>query len=43
MKAMENLLYIPFRFEEGGTKVIHYTPENYETKDKDLKIDCLEE
>lgn len=30
MKAMKDLLYIPFKFEEGGTRVIHYTPENYE-------------
>ena len=30
MKAMSNLLYIPFRFEDGGTQVIHYTPEEFE-------------
>ena len=30
--AMRDLLYIPFKFEEGGTKVIHYTPETYEPK-----------
>ena len=28
--AMDNLLYIPFQFEDGGTQVIHYTPESYE-------------
>lgn len=28
-KAMENLMYIPFEFENGGTRVIHYTPETY--------------
>lgn len=28
--AMSDLLYIPFEFENGGTRVIHYTPENYE-------------
>lgn len=27
MKAMENLMYVPFEFENGGTRVIHYTPE----------------
>lgn len=27
--AMKDLLYIPFRFEEGGTRVIHYSPEEY--------------
>ena len=30
MKAMKDLMYIPFKFEEGGTRVIHYTPESYE-------------
>lgn len=30
MKAMSDLLYIPFQFEDGGTKVIHYTPEAWE-------------
>ena len=29
-KAMSNLMYIPFEFENGGTRVIHYTPESYE-------------
>lgn len=28
-KAMKDLLYIPFKFETGGTQVIHYTPESY--------------
>ena len=28
--AMKELMYIPFRFEDGGTRVIHYTPEAYE-------------
>lgn len=28
--AMCDLLYVPFEFENGGTRVIHYTPENYE-------------
>ncbi len=30
MEAMKNFLYVPFRFEDGGTQVIHYTPESYE-------------
>ena len=30
--AMEDLLYVPFQFENDGTRVIHYTPELYETK-----------
>lgn len=29
MKAMSNLMYVPFEFENGGTRVIHYTPEIY--------------
>lgn len=28
-EAMNGLLHIPFRFEEGGTRVIHYSPEAY--------------
>ncbi len=31
-KAMEDLLYIPFKFENGGTRVIHYSPEGYTPK-----------
>ena len=31
--AMRDLMDIPFLFEEGGTRVIHYTPEMYEPKD----------
>lgn len=31
--AMKDLLYIPFEFEDGGTRVIHYTPEDYVPKD----------
>lgn len=27
--AMRDLMYIPFKFEDGGTRVIHYTPESY--------------
>lgn len=29
-EALSNLMYVPFEFEESGTRVIHYTPENYE-------------
>ena len=28
--AMKGLMEIPFKFENGGTRVIHYTPEPYE-------------
>ncbi len=27
--ALENLMYVPFEFENDGTRVIHYTPETY--------------
>ena len=26
---MEDLLYIPFKFEDSGTQVIYYGPEDY--------------
>ena len=29
-EAMKDLMYIPFKFENGGTRVIHYSPEEYE-------------
>lgn len=29
MKTMKDLLYVPFEFENGGTRVIHYSPESY--------------
>ena len=32
--AMRDLMYIPFEFENGGTRVIHYTPESYILEDK---------
>ena len=32
MEAMKELLYIPFRFEENGTQVIHYSPEMFQPK-----------
>lgn len=31
-EAMKNLMYIPFKFEDGGTRVIHYSPETYEPR-----------
>ena len=27
--AMSDLLHVPFKFEDAGTRVIHYTPELY--------------
>ena len=29
-KVMKDLMYIPFKFEDGGTRVIHYSPEEFE-------------
>ena len=31
-KTMEDLLYVPFQFENSGTRVIHYTAEMYEKR-----------
>ena len=28
-RAMGELMRVPFAFEDGGTRVIHYTPETY--------------
>ena len=28
-KALDNLLHVPFAFEDAGTDVIYYSPENY--------------
>ena len=33
-EAMRDLMYIPFSFEDGGTRVIHYSPEEYEMRDR---------
>ncbi|MFR3786118.1 MAG: kinase [Agathobaculum desmolans] len=35
-KAMDGLLYIPFQFENSGTQVIHYTPEDYVPKEQEV-------
>lgn len=32
-EAMKELMYIPFRFENGGTRIIHYSPEEFELKE----------
>lgn len=31
-EALQSLLFVPFCFENSGTRVIHYTPENYEPR-----------
>ena len=33
-EAMKDLMYIPFKFENGGTRVIHYSPEPYEVSNE---------
>lgn len=33
-EAMKDLMYIPFKFEDGGTRVIHYSPEEFELQNK---------
>ena len=34
--AMERLLYVPFEFENAGTRVIHYTPESYTPREENV-------
>lgn len=34
-EAMKDLLFVPFQFEDGGTRVIHYTPECYTPKEEE--------
>lgn len=34
-KAMKDLMYIPFEFENSGTTIIHYNPETYIPKEED--------
>ena len=31
--AMHNLLYVPFHFEDGGCRVLYYSPEDYGIKE----------
>ena len=34
LKKLSDLMFIPFKFEEMGTRVIYYSPETYSIKDK---------
>lgn len=36
-EAMKDLLYVPFHFEDGGTRVIRYTPESYVPKEEEVE------
>lgn len=33
-EAMRDLMNIPFKFEDGGTRVIHYSPEEFEFREE---------
>lgn len=37
LRAMKNLMYIPFEFEDGGTRVIHFSPETYVPRNEGQK------
>jgi len=37
LDEMKDIMYIPFKFENGGTRVIHYTPEEYIPKKEEKK------
>ena len=32
--ALSDLMYIPFRFENGGTSIVHYSPETYAPREE---------
>ena len=34
LEAMQGLIHVPFRFENGGTKVLYYTAESYEVQER---------
>lgn len=34
LQALGKLLYVPFQFETAGSRIIHYTPESYEPREK---------
>ena len=36
-RAMDQLLYVPFEFENYGTRVLHYTPESYEPGEREME------
>lgn len=35
-EAMKDLLHVPFNFEDGGTRIIHYTPEDYTPREDEV-------
>ncbi|MBQ7276492.1 MAG: kinase [Bacilli bacterium] len=38
-KALSDCLYIPFKFEESGTEVVYYAPEEYHTYKEENKYE----
>ena len=34
LKALSELMYVPFEFENSGTRVVHFTPETYIPEEK---------
>ena len=32
LEAMNSLLYVPFHFEDGGSRVLYYSPEDYQPR-----------
>ncbi|BDU94262.1 kinase [Clostridium perfringens] len=34
--ALKDFMYVPFEFENGGTRVIHYSPESYIPQEKEI-------
>ena len=36
-EALKELLYIPFCFEDSGTRVIHYSPEDYVSREREKR------
>lgn len=34
LKAMKDLLYVPFEFENGGTQILYYAPEFYNVENR---------
>lgn len=37
-KAMKDLLYVPFQFENDGTRIIYYTSESYNPKESYFEV-----
>jgi len=35
-EAMKDLLHVPFRFEDGGSRVLYYSPEDYEPREEEI-------